>query len=123
MSGVDDGTIGDDWALLRRVHPDQIVADRKTGSTRVSSAAFRDPEMSVDVEELLRRQGRDWQFSVSSHPGYSLVKLVASLARSLGQAVIHSPIAGNDAHAIVKGDKPRSVAKALSEAAVWVHRV
>lgn len=79
--------------------------------------------MSVDVAELLTKAGRDWQSCLAAHSGYSLVKLLAGIARAYKQAVIHDPLPDNDAHAIVEGAKPRSVAKSLADASEWVHRV
>ncbi|HQS18889.1 hypothetical protein [Reyranella sp.] len=122
MSAADDGSINDEWSLLRRVHPTQIVPSEGGGEPRVSSAAFKDVSMSVDVEESLAAQGKDWKFSLQSHPSHSLVKLIAAIPRSLNQAVVAVPIVDNPAHAEVRGDKPGSVARALSKAAAWVHR-
>ena len=79
--------------------------------------------MSVDASELLIKGGRDWKSCLAAHPGYSLVTLLASIARAHRQAVIHDPIPENDAHTLVNGDKPRSVAKSLADASRWVHRV
>lgn len=123
MSDVDDGSIEDDWTLLRRIHPEQIVPDKRTGELRVSSAAFRDPEMSVDVEELLKKANLDWRFSLKDHAGYSLMKFAAAVPRSHDLAVVHSPLPDNDAHAEVRGQKSASIARALGKAAEWVYRV
>lgn len=122
MSGSDDGSIADEWSLLRRIHPDHIVPDKNSGGLRVSSAAFRDPEMSVDVEEMLIKSGKTWQFSLEGYPAYSLMRLLASVPRSLQQAVVHVPLPDNDAHAEVQGKKTNSVARSLSAAASWVLR-
>jgi hypothetical protein len=123
MSGVDDGSIDDQWSLLRRISPEQIVPDQNAGGVRISSAAFTDPAMSVDVEELLVAGGRDWRFSLLGYASYSLVKFAAVVARQHNQAVVHAPLSSNDAHAEVIGTKTRSIARALSKAASWVHRV
>lgn len=123
MSDVDDGSIAGDWALLRRIHPEQIVSDKRTGELRVSSAAFRDPEMSVDVEELLKQAGLDWRFSLKDHAGYSLMKFSAAVPRSHGLTVVHSPLPDNNAHAEVRGQKSPAIARALSKSAEWVYRV
>src|SRR6266404_7754429 len=98
MGGVSH--IDDDSSLLRRVHPSQIVRDM-AGQPRVSSGAFKDVDMSVDVEELLAGAGLDWHFSLKDHPHHSLVRLPASAARSNGQTVLHVPLADNPAHAEV----------------------
>jgi hypothetical protein len=123
LSGGDDGSIENGWTLFRRIHPTQIVPDNNTGTSRISSAAFRDPSMSVDTSELLARAGQDWKFCLTAYPGYSLAALLAEIPRSHGQLVIHDPIPDNDAHTLVNGTKPRSVAKALADSSEWVHRV
>ncbi|MEK7996279.1 MAG: hypothetical protein AAB403_20965 [Planctomycetota bacterium] len=121
MSETDDGSIKNEWSLLRRIHPAQIVPDN-TGEPRVSSAAFKDVSMSVDVEEMLIANGIDWNFSLKQHPVHSLMRLLAAVPRSLQQAVVAVPIDGNPAHAEVRGDKTNAVARSLSKAAEWVHR-
>jgi hypothetical protein len=120
MSDVDDGSIADEWSLLRRIYPGHIVPDGNTGSTRVSSAAFKDPEMSVDVEEMLTAAGRTWQFSLDGYPLYSLMRIIAAVPRALRQAVVHTPLPENDAHAEVRGVKRDRTARALRDAASWV---
>jgi len=122
MSGVDDGSIADDWILLRRVHPDQIVPDKKTGELRVSSGAFRDLNMSVDVEEILKKNGENYMFSLAAYPLHSLVRLLAAIPRKYGQAVVASPLPENPAHAEIKGAKSGSVARALAAETSWAHR-
>lgn len=120
---VDDGSIADDAGLLRRIHPNHIVDDENTGKRRPSSAAFKDMEMSVDVEPLLIAAGLDWQFSLREHSGYSLVRLRAGAARAVNLAVVHKPIAGqNEAHAEVIGKKSPAIANHLREASEWVHQ-
>src|SRR4051794_34269949 len=96
---IDDGSIDNNWLLLRRIRPDQIVPDGNSGGVRVSSAAFKDPKMSVDVQELLAAAGKTWSFSVESFPLHSLMSLIAFVPRSLQQAVVHLPLADNPAHA------------------------
>jgi hypothetical protein len=116
----DDGSIPDAANLLRRIHPTQVVIDANTGSTRPSSAAFRDPNMSVDVEHILNALGLDWRFSLGSYPGHSLVRFLAGAARSHGQAVVPLPIAGkNEAHAEVRGKKTPGIANRLRDASSW----
>jgi len=123
MSGIDDGSIADDWSLLRRIHPGQIVPDGNNGGVRVSSAAFRDPQMSVDVEELLSAAGKTWKASLEDFPLHSLMRLLAGVPRSHQQAVVHTPLPDNNAHAEVQGHKSGATARALSAAATWVHRL
>jgi hypothetical protein len=127
MADVDDGSIKDDACLLRRIRADQIVDDENTGTRRPSSAAFRDPEMSVDAAPILAASGLDWHFCVQGYEGFSLVNIEAVHARAKGLAVIHKPIKddptlpNNLAHAEVIGKKTKGIAKYLAANAAWVH--
>lgn len=102
---ADDLSIPQDAGLLRRIHPDQVIRDRNTGELRPSSAAFKDPNLSVDVETLLQAAGLDWHFSVKDYSGYSLVRFVARSARDRGLAVVSAPLPNNPAHAEVVGKR------------------
>jgi hypothetical protein len=113
--------IPDEAHLLRRIHPKQIVPDRLTGQPRVSTAAFTDPEMSVDAEPLLVEDHLDWHFSLRNHPGHSLVRFTASIARQADQKVQHKPVPENRAHTEVIGKKTGSVKNRLQNASEWVH--
>jgi hypothetical protein len=112
--------------LLRRIRPDQIVEDKNTGNWRPSSAAFKDPNMSVDVEPMLISVGLDHTFTIKNTPTYSLVRLKAGDARALdGITVEHRPIAGdaqteaNPAHAEVVGKKTPGTANRLRDRSSW----
>lgn len=123
MSCTDDGSILDSWSLLRRVHRSQVVPDGNTGKSRVSSGAFKDPEMSVDVEEILQASGSNWRKSLEGYEGYSLVRFPAAHPRKLGLPVCHKPLPDNSAHAEVHGKKTGSIANKFVEASDWVHLV
>jgi hypothetical protein len=114
--------IPDPSGLLRRVHPDHIVPDRNSGRRRLSSGAFTDMRMSVDVEPMLLAKGLNWNFSLLGHNEYSLVRLRAGFVRSHGQIVEHTPVSGNDAHADVVGKKTGSIRQAFRAAAEWVKK-
>jgi hypothetical protein len=118
---VDDGSIADDAGLLRRIRPDQIVDDKNVGIRRPSSAAFKDPAMSVDAEPILHRQGLDWRFSLRAHSGYSLIRFTAGAARARALAVVHKPEPDNAAHTEVTGKKTQGIANHLVAASTWVH--
>jgi hypothetical protein len=113
-------TIDDGAALLCRIHPRQIIFDKNIGAKRPSSAAFKDPEMSVDVEPILSDNGLDWRFSLRNHPDYSLVRFLAGEATSKGLSVVHKPEKDNVAHAEVLGKKTSAIAKHLATVSVWV---
>ncbi len=117
----DDGSVPDVAGLLRRIHPLQVVRDQNTGLARPSSAAFKDPNMSVDIEPVLVSLGLDWRFSLRNHPGHNLVRLLAGAVRAMGQAVVPAPIPGeNEAHCEVRGKKSPGIANRLRDASVWV---
>jgi hypothetical protein len=95
--------------LLRWFHPGQFKWDEG----RATSAAFKDDEMSVDIlclttlEESYVRAKKIDKNAVAS--------LRVQLVLEKGLEVIHSPIEGNYAHAIVSGKKSKSVAKFLAQ--------
>ncbi|MEW6492331.1 MAG: hypothetical protein AB1589_07440 [Cyanobacteriota bacterium] len=93
--------------LLRWLHPGQFKWDEG----RATSAAFRDEEMSVDIlclttlEESYARAKKINKNAIAS--------LKAQFVLEKGLKVIHSPIEGNYAHAIVLGKKSGSILKFL----------
>lgn len=104
------GEVADEEPLNRRIHPTFIRPD---GS--VSSQAFRDRELSVD-----RGQYWDATRSLQGYDGYGLASIVAAFARSCQQEVVADGNLFNPAHALVRGDKPKSTARRLAGAAMWV---
>ena len=121
--------IEDAMDLYRRVHPGQVVPDKNTGELRPSSAAFKDPSMSVDVADFLREDGFDHRWPLRNYAGWSLVRLTATHARSKQQNVIHTPISvdpktgapANPYHAEVIGKKTPGTANHLRDGSDWVH--
>jgi len=107
-------------SLLRRIHPTQVVDDKNTGIRRFSTAAFKDPKMSVDVEEFLADQGLDWRFSLQGYPDYSLARVSVAAVVQHGQTAVHVPLNSNCAHAEVKGKKSPGIANKLLEASLPV---
>jgi hypothetical protein len=120
-SDDDDGSIGDDAGLLRRIHPDQVVPDQNRGGRRPSSAAFKPPELSVDAEPVLAEDGLDWTFSLDGYEGWSLVRFLAGSARQQGLPVVHDPCPDNRAHTLVRGKKTQGIANFLVRESDWVH--
>jgi hypothetical protein len=112
-SGSDDKSISDGAGLLRRVHPSWVVEDKNIGQRRASSAAFKDPEMSVDIEPVLLDLGLDWNRSLRDFPQHSLVRLMAAAARAEAQAIIRAPTDENPAHGEVHGKKTPGIANRL----------
>lgn len=105
--------VEDPEQLNRRVHPEQVKPDGT-----VSSAAFKDPEMSVDRAALRRVEE-----TLKAHDGYGAVALIAADARALDQKVHADPTLLNPAHALVVGKKTGSISKKLAAASTWVVRI
>ena len=120
---TDDGSVSDDSGLLRRIRPDQVIDDKNRGVRRPSSAAFKDPRLSVDAEPILHEDRLDWTFSLEGYDGYSLARFIARVAREKQLAVIHKPLDHNRAHVEVVGKKTQSIANYLRDNSQWVHLV
>ena len=94
--------------LLRWLHPGQFNWEEN----RPTSAAFKDPEMSVDilsmttVSESYERARKLGKNAVASFSYQQAIEL--------GLEVKHDPIEGNDAHALVLGKKTNSISKKLA---------
>lgn len=95
--------------LWRRLHKDHIVQDLGSGAERISSAAFTDPELSVDVARLV-----DGDFRVTQAGSVGVAEFAASVALRRGLQVRHEPEPTNYAHAIVRGKKTQSIQKHLA---------
>ena len=90
---------------------------------RPTSDAFRNFNLSVDIEAILAEHGHDWRFTLIGHEGFSLVRFTAGNARGLGQAIMKKPVQGNPgnpAHGEVIGNKER-VKRRFTQLANWVH--
>jgi hypothetical protein len=116
-----DPTIPGDEGLLRRIHAQQLVPDeRHSGRVRVSSAAFRDVELSIVIKSTLLISGRQPADLLQTHPNHALVAITAAKARSLNQAVARDPELDEPAHGVVHGRKSKKCASELANSAEWV---
>ena len=113
----DDPTIADEDDLWRRVTPDWVLRDENEGRVRPSSAAFRDPSLSV---LLARDDNPDRALTGWRERGFGLAAIRAGLARSHRQTVCREPTPQDPSHAIVEGKKKRVCDDILALAAVWV---
>lgn len=118
--------------LYRRVPPAWLTEDEDLGCIRLSSAAFRDKEASVfldDTMEALAKTPDD--ILVGTHANYYLVSVTAQEAVDLGQNVLRSPIEGvpdddiRRAHGDIAGPKERKhegvkIKERLRRRARWV---
>ena len=117
----DDQTIEDGERLLRRVPASQIVRDDDTGKARISSGAFCDRELSVDIEAIFLKTGKRLDDYLLNFPGFRLVCVSAGCVRHHGQAVCRDPLPDNPAHALVCGSKNnKQVRNGLRDCADWV---
>ncbi len=105
--------VADDEPLHRRIHP----TFKKDDGT-VSSAAFTDPEMSVD-----RGSYCDLEQTLLGSSGYGVAVLLTATARGYGQEVVSDPVLLNPAHALVRGEKPKSIARKLARASMWIVQI
>lgn len=99
-----------DECLWRRIHRDHFVKGR------VTTAAFKDPSMSVDIARL---QGDK---RITLQDGVGIAAFKAADAYDEGQTVVADPEEGNKAHALVIGHKPGSVAKAFRRFSEFISR-
>lgn len=102
----DDGTIEDRCALLRRIHPNWLIYDANRECVRITSAAFKDQELSVHVGADITEQGIDLETILQEkHGEYALASITAGLARDHKQVVCRDPQEDQLCHGLVCGAK------------------
>jgi hypothetical protein len=117
---VDDPSIPGSERLFRRIPRTWIDYD-DSGCPTISSAAFKDEELSVNLESVMVRDGRQPADAIRNYPGYGLASITAAHARSQNQKVLRDPLPEEPAHGIVHGQKKRGgIASALRDGALWV---
>ncbi len=103
--------------LYRRIHPD--FWSKKDG--RPTSAAFQDPNLSVDWSILSTPKE---SFDRAKDKRIGIASVTVENALDLGQDVVHDPLHENgilnEAHTLIVGDKPRSIARQFAKLAVMV---
>jgi len=116
----DDPTILDSDPLWRRIHPSWLVDDGK-GGRRLSTAAF---ENSPDGTGTSVTLGRDAQIAgvtprkiLERFPERRLASVAAGVCRANKQILVRDPEPEDPHHALIDGEKPKSVRRALSNAA------
>jgi hypothetical protein len=114
-----DPTIPGDESLLRRIHPSQVNWD-ESGEPNISSAAFRDRELSVNLSSVMLETGRVPGDAIRGHAGFGLAAITAAHARSLNQAVARDPVPDELSHGIVYGEKTHPIRRKLRDGAQWI---
>ena len=116
----DDPSIPGDERLFRRI-PSTWVAWDELGNATISSAAFKDEELSVNIESVMQRDGRPPEDAIRDYAGYGLAAITAGYARSLNQVVAPDPVPEEPSHGVVYGQKKRGgVGGKLRDGAIWV---
>ena len=116
----DDPSIAGEERLFRRI-PRTWVDWDEHGNAAISSAAFKDEELSVALESVMVRDGRPQVDAIRNYAGYGLAAITAAHARSLNQHVSRDPIDEEPAHGVVYGQKKRGgIAGKLRDGASWV---
>jgi hypothetical protein len=117
---TNDPEIADSEVLFRGLRDDWIVPGNHD-RMRIASAAFKNEEMSVLIESVLRADGRTERDALQVCPGDALCSITASLARQPGQGVVHDADPPNDpAHGLVIGKNTSAVANRFAREATWV---
>jgi hypothetical protein len=116
----DDPSIPGEERLLRRIPRTWVLWD-ESGQPAISSAAFKDLELSVNLESVMARRGRPPADAIRDHPAYGLAAVTAAHARALNQAVARDPQPEELAHGVIYGPKQRGgIGGRLRDGAVWV---
>jgi len=115
----DDPNIPNEERLFRRIHLTHMV-EGAGGRSAVSSAAFRDIELSVNLEAVMQAAGREPKDSLKDHPNDLLMSLAAGVCRQNRQIVGPDPRPEEPAHGYVFGRKSKSIQRALRDAAEWI---
>ena len=123
----DDLSITDDCRLLRRIPAQPNVFIHWDANRRVwgiSSQAFRNHKtqnaISVNLESVLFDLGLAPEAAILDPDKYALAAVTVGRARGLMQTVQRRPEPGDESHAHMSGDKPKSVQQALASSAEWI---
>lgn len=117
---LDDASIVNQDRLFRRVHITQLVRDGDTGLARVSTGAFDDKELSINIESVLAGGGETPDTCLRDYHVHKLVSITAENARRFNQVVCKDPQPDNPSHGLIYGAKSRGVLRGLCAAAIWV---
>ncbi|MCC7342475.1 MAG: hypothetical protein IT170_15445 [Bryobacterales bacterium] len=114
-----DPNISDDERLLRRIHLVHMV-EGDSGAAKVSTAAFKDQELSVNIESKMLEAGRLPEDSLRNNPNDLLLSITAHTCRDNNQLVGPDPVPTESAHGYVFGKKGKPVQRRLRDSAEWI---
>jgi hypothetical protein len=116
----DDAPVSEDMSLYRRVHPKEIVWNENDRCLRPASGVFKDHEMSIHLDDVLRDEAREPESVLDGKPQHSLVALTAGFVKGEEQTVRRTPIPEDASHGEVCGDKSQGRRKRFARAAQFV---
>lgn len=116
----DNTSIPDGEVLFRRIPVVFLVEDENTGLARVSSGAFKDREMSVNLASKITEEAGIPDQILASFPGHRLVSLRAGDARNSKQAICRDPLPEALSHGLVFGPKNGKIPEQLRNFAIWI---
>lgn len=106
--------------LYRRVHPSEIVWDDNDGCLRPGSGVFKDSEMSIHLDDVLKDEQREPATVLDGKPQHSLVTLTAGFVKDEEQTVQRTPIPEDTSHGEVCGKKSQARRKKFARTAEFV---
>jgi len=124
MQYVDDPTVLDLDFLWRRIPWVWCIFDENMGAMRPTSQAFHDSEnghpMSVLLAKVMLEKGRGSNDALQGLERFALASLTARSVRDLKQGIARDPLLEEPAHAVVFGEKKKSVSKKMAKLAQWL---
>jgi|ERR1700680_2208486 hypothetical protein len=116
----DDPSIPNTDRLFRRVPPNQLFTE-PDGSQRPTSAVFKNPNLSVNIESLMIEQGRQPEDTLTNFPTDFLTSIIAGNVRVYGYRIVKDTAPPNDpAHGLVLGRKTSAFANAMVRTHRWI---
>jgi hypothetical protein len=115
-----DAPVPKDMNLYRRVHPTEIVWSDNDGCLRPGSGVFKDREMSVHLDDVLREEEREPESVLDGKPQHSLVSLTVGFVEGEEQTVRRTPKPDDASHGDVCGNKSQGRRRKFARAVQFV---
>jgi hypothetical protein len=117
---LDDPSIPNEDRLFRRVRPNQVRTELD-GSKRPTSAVFKNPELSVNIESLMIQQRRLPEDTLADYRDDYLTSITAGNVREYNYPIVKDTDPPNDpAHGLVLGKKSSAFANAMVRTHKWI---
>ena len=102
-------TIDPDDVLYRRLHASAVDGDRVTRAAFMTNGQY-DRELSVQLAKLVTSP----EDCLRDRPLFGVGAITVADVIDLGFAVVHDPLPGDPAHALVIGENSKQMARALT---------